>query len=312
MIFPEQRRPVRRHSGKAENLRILARAKVNLTLEVLGRRSDGFHEIRSLMIPLALADRLTLIPGGRRLRIEVPNDPALESEDNLAFRAASRFRDAFGLPGLTIRLEKRIPVAAGLGGGSSDAAAVLRGLSRMRGVDPARLPPLAEALGSDVPFFLKEKPAVVRGRGEQLEPAPPLPPLWLLLVKPEFGISAADAYRARRNGGATRLRTRPAVWESARTASQVGKFLRNDLQPGCLALQPHLAELLLRLGRLRASGVLMSGSGSTCFAVFGNRPALLAAARRFEPAPGEAMILTRSLVSRSPRSLKSSRVVRPA
>jgi 4-diphosphocytidyl-2-C-methyl-D-erythritol kinase len=280
---------------KPESLHILAHAKVNLTLEVVRRRDDGFHEIRSLMVPLALADRLALIPGGRRLRIEVPNDPTLEGEHNLAFRAASAFRDRFGLPGVTIRLEKRIPIAAGLGGGSSDAAAVLRGLARLRGIDPALLFPLAEALGSDVPFFLTEKPALAGGRGERLEPAPRLPPLWLFLVKPDFGISAADAYRAWRRADSMQFRTRQAVWETARSASQVGRFLRNDLQPGCLELQPHLAQLLQRLSKLGAAGALMSGSGSTCFATFGSRAALAAAARRFRPAPGEKIILTRTL-----------------
>jgi len=289
---------------KAASLRILAHAKVNLTLEVLRRRNDGFHEIRSLMVPLALADRLALTPGGSRLRIEVPNDPTLEGEHNLAFRAASAFRERFGLPGIAIRLEKRIPVAAGLGGGSSDAAAVLRGLATLRGIDPALLPPLAEALGSDVPFFLSEKPALVAGRGERLEPAPRMPPLWLLLVKPDFGISAADAYRAWRGDAPMRFRIRQATWETARTAPALGKLLRNDLQPGCLALQPQLAQLLERLGKLRSVGVLMSGSGSTCFAAFGSRPARDAAARRFERAPGETVILTRTLgfrVARKPQ-----------
>ncbi len=228
-------------------LRILAHAKVNLTLEVLRRREDGFHEIRSLMVPLALADRLTLTPDRRKLSIEVPGDPSLEGEHNLAFRAAESFREHFGLAGLAIRLEKRIPVAAGLGGGSSDAAAVLCGLAELRGIDPGRLPPLAEALGSDVPFFLKEQPARVAGRGERLEPAPRLPALWLMLVKPDFGISAADAYRvwrARQSTDPMQFRTRQTTWEAARTASQVGKLLRNDLQPGCLGLQPALADLL--------------------------------------------------------------------
>jgi 4-diphosphocytidyl-2-C-methyl-D-erythritol kinase len=199
------------------------------------------------------------------------------------------------LPGLTIRLEKRIPIAAGLGGGSSDAAAVLRGLAILRGVDPALLFPLAEALGSDVPFFLIEKPALAAGRGERLEPGPRLPPLWLLLVKPDFGISAADAYRAWRGTGSRQFRTRQVAWETARTAAQIGGFLRNDLQPGCVALQPHLAQLLRRLGKLRAAGVLMSGSGSTCFAAFASRSALTAAAHRFERAPGETVILTHTL-----------------
>jgi 4-diphosphocytidyl-2-C-methyl-D-erythritol kinase len=291
-------------------LRLLAHAKVNLTLEVVGRRQDGFHEIRSLMVPLALADRISLTQGRSGLRIEVPDNPALEGEHNLAFRAAAAFRDRFGLPGIRIRLEKHIPMAAGLGGGSSDAAAVLRGLAALRGTDPLLLTPLAEALGSDVPFFLNEVPALASGRGERLEPVPRLPGLWLLLVKPEFGISAADGYRAWSGGDPTRLRLRQAAWESARTAAALGKLLRNDLQPGCVELQPRLGNLLERLGALKAAGVLMSGSGSTCFAAFGSRAARDAAARGFERAEGEQVLLTRTLVSGSPRGPKSSRVRR--
>jgi len=275
------------------SVRILAHAKVNLTLEVLRRRDDGYHEILSLMVPLALADRLTLVPGGRKLRIEVPGDPALEGDDNLALRAAQAFRDAFGLGGLTIRLEKRIPIAAGLGGGSSDAAAVLRALARTRKLNLAAIHPLAVALGSDVPFFLSERPAWATGRGERLDPAPRLPALWLMLVKPDFGIAAGDAYRSWRP--APPLHTGGDAWRGVRSAAGVGRRLRNDLQPGCIRLAPHLGGLLDRLSWLRPAGLLMSGSGSTCFAVFGNRSALQEASRRFQAAPGERVLLTRTL-----------------
>jgi 4-diphosphocytidyl-2-C-methyl-D-erythritol kinase len=279
-------------------VRILAHAKVNLSLEVLGVRDDGFHEIRSLMVPLVLADRLTLSMGGRQTAIRVPANPALESDDNLALRAARTFREHFGLPGVTILLEKRIPIAAGLGGGSSDAAAVLRGLATLRGVPAAALHPLAESLGSDVPFFLGEKPVWVAGRGESLSAASSLPPLWLLLVKPAFGISAADAYRAWDKGQTTSPTDAGALrkgWNAARRASAVGKLLTNHLQPGCLLLRPELGDLLRRLGKLGATGVLMSGSGSTCVAIFADSASLRNAAQRFKPAEGEAIFLSRTL-----------------
>lgn len=295
-------------------LRSLAHAKVNLTLEVLGRRPDGFHAIRSLMVPIALADRLTLSPRRRGLTIAVPGAPALENGDNLALRAATLFREHFGLDGLHIVLEKRIPLAAGLGGGSSDAAAVLRALARQRGVRPPLLHPLAEALGSDVPFFLRERPALATGRGETLTPAPALPVLHLLLVKPGFGISAAAAYRewSIAHPGLTLTHTGANTtsvpgWPARQGVSSVpgvGKRLVNDLQAGCGRLQPELHSLLRRLSGLGAAGVLMSGSGSTCFAIFASARALRDARRRFEPLSGETVFASRTLRStpaRSPR-----------
>ena len=284
-------------------LRLLAHAKVNLTLEVFARRYDGFHEIRSLMVPIALADRIVLRPEGRGLKLTVTGAPELERTDNLALRAARAFQDTFGLRGgLSIQLDKRVPIAAGLGGGSSDAGAVLRGLATLNGVQLDRLMPIAEALGSDVPFFVRERPAWATGRGEQLAPAFRLPGLHLLLVKPTFGIAAADAYRAwraptltHRSADVTSRPGRRSGWNAVRTASQVGKLLVNDLQAGCLGLRPELGPLLTRLNRSGAAGVLMSGSGSTCFAVFSSAPALERGRRLFRPQAGETVLATRTL-----------------
>ncbi|MFN8534697.1 MAG: 4-(cytidine 5'-diphospho)-2-C-methyl-D-erythritol kinase [Dehalococcoidia bacterium] len=160
-----------------------APAKLNLTLEVLGRRSDGYHELRSVLQTISLADRLTIEPAEDLFF--VCDDPQLAGPDNLVMRAATRLREAAEVDtGARIRLEKHIPAAGGLGGGSSDAAAALHGLSRLWGLDwgPEQLAPLAAALGSDVPFFLWGGTALAEGRGERITPLPPIPPLWFVLL----------------------------------------------------------------------------------------------------------------------------------
>src|SRR4051812_28052544 len=179
-------------------LTLQAPAKVNLTLEVLGRRPDGYHDVCSVVQAISLADELTFAPAANiTLRC---SQPELQGPGNLACRAADLLRRATGVrDGAALTLTKRVPVAAGLGGGSSDAAAALRGLNtlwRLR-LAEERLADLAAQLGSDVPFFLQPGGcALVEGRGERLTPLPALPTQWLVLVKPPVGISAAAAYGA--------------------------------------------------------------------------------------------------------------------
>ncbi len=281
-----------------------APAKINLVLAVLGNRPDGFHEIRSWMVPLALADRLRVERAPRGLRLEVSGAEGLDGPENLAYRAAADFIARYGRPaGARLRLDKRVPVAAGLGGGSSDAAATLLGLARLAEIDdPEGLAGLAERLGSDVPFFLARRPAWVSGRGETVEPAPRPPPLGLLLVKPPFGICAASAYAAWRPSRLTRSRPSVNPWsnggpsredEAVLTVETVAAMLRNDLQAGVVRTRPELRSVLARLAQAGACGVAMSGSGSTCFGLFrGPREARLAAAR-FVRRPGETLLVTR-------------------
>lgn len=264
-----------------------APAKVNLSLRVLGRRGDGFHEIETLMVALpGLADRVTIEwgagGGGLVFECDAPDVPC--GEDNLAVRAVRAFEQAAGVRvDATLRLAKRIPAGAGLGGGSSDAAAVLRLLERrFGGGGPVACGELAARLGSDVPFFLGGGAAWCRGRGERVGPAAGVPSLRLLLLKPWFGVATADAYR--RWGDAVPL---PGVGFGPQRC--VAGELVNDLERPVFAKHLFLAELKEWLReRDGVEAALMSGSGSTVFAVLreGADGGETAAAARRELDPG--------------------------
>ena len=238
-----------------------APAKINLYLHILGRRPDGFHELETLIAPISLGDTLEidLIPGGIEFTC---SDPALgNGQNNLAARAARLFLDEFQ-PGVGVRihLEKKVPVGAGLGGGSSDAAAVLLSLRKLTGVgcSDAKLGELAARLGSDVPCFIHGGAAICRGRGEIIEPVKLPERLQGLLVHPGFEVSTPWAYQA--------YAQNPGTGEPGRALA--GMTLRNDLEPPVFAKYPWLpaAKSWFR----RQAGVLdalMSGSGSSIFAL---------------------------------------------
>jgi 4-diphosphocytidyl-2-C-methyl-D-erythritol kinase len=181
-------------------VRLLAPAKLNLGLRILSRREDGYHEIETVFVPLALYDRLEIARSGAAgIDLAVEGAELPEGRGNLVVRAAEEGCRALGLAtGLRIRLEKRIPVAAGLGGGSSDAAATLAGLEALAGrrLPEAERRALAVGLGADVPFFLDPRPALARGVGDVLAPLDRVPELWWVLVLLPFPISTARAYRA--------------------------------------------------------------------------------------------------------------------
>lgn len=253
---------------------LLAPAKLNLRLRVLGPRDDGYHEIESLMVRLRLADQLTLKTGESGLRLELEGPVAVPGdESNLCCRAARvLYRALDRSPALTIRLRKRIPAAAGLGGGSSDAAAVLVGLNRLLGAPlvPDDLVALSAEIGSDVPFFASGAAcAVARGRGERVEPlaAPPSRPA--LVVVPDFGVSAADAYRwwSEDDGAMTSPNVpgappRSADWEF------VERRAVNDLGPPVERRHPELGMARRRLQELGAGVALLCGSGSSVAGIF--------------------------------------------
>lgn len=272
--------------------RTRAPAKVNLSLHVRGRRPDGYHAIESLMVPLSLADALEVEVGVAEDAIQVPGRPELETPGNLCLLAVEAFRRRVGpVPGTRIRLEKSIPAAAGLGGGSSDAAAVLRCLAEASGIalDDPRLADAALEVGSDVPFFLRAEPALVRGRGELLTPAPPLPDLLaLVLVHPPFAISAGDAYRALAEERSGALPPPPPPLGPLDDAEAVARILTNDLQAPISVRYPilPLIDELLRAGAL---GALMSGSGPTVFGLFGDGQAAERGARLLGGRPGRTI-----------------------
>jgi 4-diphosphocytidyl-2-C-methyl-D-erythritol kinase len=283
-------------------LATLAPAKVNLVLRVGPRRPDGYHDLLSLMVPLDLADEVDVAISARPgpVTCRVPGRPDLEGAANLAARAAELFRERFGIrSAIAIRIEKRVPVTAGLGGGSSDAAAVLRILARaFRVRDRAALAELALAIGSDVPFFLGAGPAWARGRGERLAPAR-VPPLDLVLVyppDPALAIRAGDAYR-----WLDLARGRAAPPLPRRAGPYRPSLLGNDLQEPCLArFSPLRAALGWLVGR-GARAAIMSGSGPTVFGVFRDRKEAARAARQIETTGGGVVPKVQVIVVRTVR-----------
>jgi 4-diphosphocytidyl-2-C-methyl-D-erythritol kinase len=261
----------------------LAPAKVNLTLRLTGCRPDGYRELDSIVAFTALADRLCFIPG-RRLALEVsgPFAAALADRlDNLVLRAARRLAEHAGRPpNVRIALDKRIPVAAGLGGGSADAAATLRGLSRLwqLGLQGADLLPLALELGADVPVCLRSGPARMGGIGERVEPIE-LPVLDLVLANPNHAVSTAQVFAGL---GAITPARRPEAFVPAVGADLLA-WLRvrgNDLEAPARRIAPVIGEVLVALGAQPGCRLArMSGSGATCFGVFDDEPAAARAAR---------------------------------
>ena len=280
----------------------LAPAKLNLTLAVLGRNRDGFHDLHSVMVALDLADVLTLAraPAGTDTLHVEGHDPG-PAADNLVLRAIAEARRAVGAgwvdlggpagpaagpaPALAVRLEKRIPVAAGLAGGSSDAAAALDGALEAWGaeLDPQTRLEIAARLGSDVPFFLAGGPALVEGRGERCTPLANVtgPPPGVLLVTPSVAVSTAAVFAAfdegagPRDPGATRRSSSHLASElaggltSARLVERAGVLaVANDLFPAAAAVVPELVGFRRSLARLLGRPVGQSGSGPTAWALY--------------------------------------------
>ncbi len=250
-----------------------APAKINFFLQLTGKRADGYHLLDSLVTFAGVGDVLQAEAADKlTLRVSGPFAAGLDGEsDNLVLRAARLLAEAAGVEAkAALVLAKNLPIASGIGGGSADAAAALRLLSRLWGVtlDSAMMHRLAERLGADVPVCLAGRPARMRGVGERLDPAPELPGYGLLLVNPGVALGTADVFRARRGefSGEAEL---PVAWQTAEDMAQALGRTTNDLQPPAIGLCPAigavLASLAARDGCLLAR---MSGSGATCFGVF--------------------------------------------
>lgn len=290
-----------------------APAKINLTLEVLGRRPDGYHEIRSVVAPLAICDELTARvaspasvrsrAGGARDVVTARGLPAGPYDENLAFRALELLRATLPrqLPSLEMRLVKRIPVAAGLGGGSSDAAAALALAAAAWSVPlgPAMLRRLAARLGADVPFFTLRSWGLIAGRGERLTrlPAPTEGPLGVLLITPDMRLSTETVYAAwdavpsqgdgvaPRGAGAPRARRSTSGTLAARLrlgipAAELAELApANDLWPVAASLRPGLAQIRTTIAALLDRPVHMTGSGTTLYVLYPAPEAARRAAR---------------------------------
>ena len=287
-------------------LRARAPAKVNLVLRVGPRRADGYHDLETLMVPLDLADELMVrVVRGRPgpVTCRVPGRPELDGPGNLAARAAEGFRRLLGVRDrVEIAIEKRIPVTAGLGGGSSDAASVLRALAKAYGVrNLSELAPAALEVGSDVPFFLGRGPAWARGRGEDLTPAR-VANLDLVLVyptDPALAIRAGDAYAWL---DAARKR-RPGARPSDHGASQAKwepSLARNDLQGPCFVRYPALRTVAGNLVGAGATAAIMSGSGPTVFGIFSDRAAACRAAAGAQEAGSDIEVHVARTLQRHP------------
>jgi 4-diphosphocytidyl-2-C-methyl-D-erythritol kinase len=256
---------------------MLCPAKVNLYLRVAGRRPNGYHEVVTVMQPLSLADVLTVDLAGEGIQLTCDRPELLQGEENLVWRAARRFQEETGQPGgVRLHLSKRIPVAAGLGGGSSDAAGTLLALNALTGrpLAESRLHQLAGRLGADVPFFLRREPAVGRGIGTALSPVT-LPPYWYLLVNPGVPLSTRWVYEQLDLAG---LPGPPAMetWDPEHPEA----WVRNDLKTVALKRFPELAGILASLKISGAWTQGMSGSGPTLFGLFHDREAAYAAGLR--------------------------------
>jgi 4-diphosphocytidyl-2-C-methyl-D-erythritol kinase len=260
-------------------------AKVNLTLQVTGRRADGYHELESLVVFAEVGDVIGVAVSGVQsftLDVDGPFAGGLRGEhDNLVLRAARALAERAGdVPGVAMTLTKNLPVASGIGGGSADAAAALRGLQRLWGLrlPASELATLALHLGADVPVCLRGEPVIMSGIGERLEPVPAVPPLWLVLVNPGVGVSTPAVFKALAGARSTVAEPRlppadPAgffAWVAARG---------NDLEAPACGLAPVIRDVLAALRRLPGCRLArMSGSGATCYGLFENEDAARGAA----------------------------------
>jgi len=241
-------------------------AKVNLYLRVLRKREDGYHDILSLMQRISLCDEMTFSPGPNRIVIRCPDSSLPEDESNIVYRAAAAFYSRIAArPDIDITIRKKIPIAAGLGGGSSNAATTLMTLNEISGCPLTReeLLGIGAKLGADVPFFIFGNTAWAFGIGDRMIEAAPLPPLWFVLINPGFEVSTKWVYQEL-NLGLTNEQINYSI-PRIYTGGDVIRSLTNDLEKVTLKLHPVLEQIKSLLLASGAGGALMSGSGPTVF-----------------------------------------------
>ena len=261
-------------------IEVKAYAKLNLTLDVLSRRGDGYHDLRMVMQSVALSDALRVSTGtGRGLAVSTDKSFLPCDERNLAAAAALRFQETTGtdLGGVSIEIEKRIPVCAGMAGGSSDAAAVLRALDELAGtgLDAAALAEIGAAVGSDVPYCVHGGTALAEGRGEVITPLAPLPPCHVVLCKPYFSISTPELFRQLDGVKLRRRPDTPGIVSALEAGDLEGVARRlynvfEDVFPPRRAAEiTAIKNTLIQHGAL---GACMTGTGSTVFGIFPDGP----------------------------------------
>lgn len=261
-----------------KELRLNAYAKVNLALDVLQRREDGFHEIETVLHTIALHDSITLRESGEGILVTT-DDPSIPTDaSSLLHRTAALLRERYGVSRpVEIEVSKRIPVSAGLGGGSADAAMTLIGLAQLwkLRLDRRELYSLAARLGSDVPFFLGGGAAVARGRGERVQPLVPLPATWVVLARPRFPVLTEWAYGQIRPAEITCRPDIPLLLEAVarRDLPSVGRLVKNVFEEVVASHHPIVADLKARILRGEAYGAAMSGTGPTVYGLMANEAA---------------------------------------
>jgi 4-diphosphocytidyl-2-C-methyl-D-erythritol kinase len=251
-------------------LLVKAPAKINLSLDVLYKRPDGYHEVEMIMTTIDLADRLELsLLENDRIQIVSHNRFVPDDQRNLAYQAAVLLKERFSVrKGVVIRMEKTIPVAAGLAGGSSDAAATLRGLNKLWNLNLTmdELAQLGAEIGSDVSFCVYGGTALAKGRGEIITHLPAPPTCWVVLAKPYIGVSTADVYRRLDLASIQHPNTDQMIHAiEAGNFQSVCKHLGNVLEDVTLKVHPEVAMIKDQMKRFGADAVLMSGSGPTVF-----------------------------------------------
>lgn len=250
-------------------LRLSAPAKINYLLDVIGKRIDGYHELRMIMQRVNLCDQITLaISDTPGINVTCNSKGAPDGPDNIAWKAAKSLLDISGTgKGVKIEIVKNIPSAAGLGGGSSDAATVLMGLNELLeiGLTREELMGIGSRLGADVPFFIFKEAALAEGIGDKLTRLPEMPKCWILLVNPGVHVSTAWVYRSLQLTSKRELNKLPKFFGSV---EQVVSILSNDLEAVTIPAFPVIAEIKKRLMISGAAGSMMSGSGPTVFGIF--------------------------------------------
>lgn len=253
-----------------------APAKINLSLDVLCKRDDGYHDVEMIMTTIDLADRIEIYPiKQNRIEVSLESRYVPSDERNLAYKAAAAFKEKYGLAsGVHINIEKNIPVSAGLGGGSTDAAAVLRGLNRLWSLNiPLKdLADLGASIGSDVPFCVYGNTAIATGRGERIEQLASPPSCWVVLAKPDIGVSTRTIFGKVKTEGINHPNTKGII--DSLSNKDFGKLcanMGNVLENITLALYPEVQHIKDTMKHVGAPGVLMSGSGPTIYGLVENQ-----------------------------------------
>jgi len=258
------------HLTNQTAIEALSPAKVNLFLKITGQRTDGYHELLTVFVPVALYDKLTISKSDKGLEVYCSGRGLPKNQNNLVSRAAISFFEKTGIKkGVKITLIKNIPISSGLGGGSSDAATTLKALNHLwpNALSKEDLEKLALSLGADVPFFLLQKPAIARGIGEILQPIESFPSFWYVIVSPNLIISTAWAYEKTKLK-LTNNRNQNIIKCFKKNIFNIPDLLFNDLERVTLVKYPFLSSIKESLLQLGALGALMTGSGPSIFGLF--------------------------------------------